>query len=140
MKFIAKRGTVTPEQFYAIEMYEAELVYTDEEFAASNLLSGTGFVDERTLAYFDPSDPESIATIETAASQVTQELSVEEILAMVNSQESAQTEKPGVLNDDLLEGYQVDSDGLPLLSEKGELIPLSDQKEIPETLNLELEL
>lgn len=140
MKFIAKRNTVTAEQFQAIEIHGAELCYTDEEFATVNNLSGTGFVDEATLSYFDPNDEASLASV-AAANQTLDELTAEEIVSFLKAQEAAELDSPEV-------DYLVGDDGLPVLDENKQLIPLSDlgpsqlsdQEEVAEVPELDLEL
>lgn len=139
MKLLVKRGEVTPAQFLAVETYGCELVHTDEPFAVTNGLSAVGFVDEETLSYFDPSDPESVASVNAAAKLRPRNLTVQEILDDVKLQESSHGVGPApaeIINDDLLAGYQVDEDGLPILDGEGNMIPLSDHK----SSNLEMEL
>ena len=134
MKLIVKRGFVTPEHYAAVEKYECELVHMDEEFAVVNGLTSVGFVDEATMSYYDPSDPESVAIINAAAELRPANLTVQEIIDNVKAQESPSLNPPAdVINDDLLAGFKIGEDGLPELDKNGEPIPLSDQNEEPES-------
>ena len=92
MKYIAERSNFPVEAQVKASELGAEVEYLGEAFCVTHGLRGIGFLDERTLSYFDPTDVASVESVNEAADGA-EDLTIEEILDTLKAAQEAELEE-----------------------------------------------